>query len=166
MRGKTDGDRSAAEVDRGAEEDVRGERGDEHRGESRQCHRDRGDGPRLDHHEQGPAVQITEQRRDALAQVDVLAAGIGEHRRQLAVGQRPHQRDHAGDPPHREQQPRGDDLPQDLGRNDVDPRADHRADHERRGVEARNSFHELRLRLLRRGHAVLLAGEGNGAWIT
>ena len=134
------------EVQGRPEEHVGREGRPEDGGEPCERDRDRGDGPGLDHHEQRPAVQVAEQRGDSLAQVDVLPAGAGEHGRQLAVGERAHERDDARYAPDHEQQARAADFPQDLRRNDEDPRADHRSDHEGGGVEPGDSFDELGLR--------------------
>ena len=55
---------------------------------AREADRDRRDRAGLDDQEQRPAVQETPERRERLAEIDVLAAGARHHRRQLAVRQR------------------------------------------------------------------------------
>src|SRR5207245_2827900 len=72
----------------------------------------------LDNHEQGPAVQVPEQGRDGFTQVHVLPARAGEHRRQLAVGERAHEGDDPGGRPDDEQQARGMDFAKHLRRDD------------------------------------------------
>ena len=102
---------------------------------------DRRDRAGLDHHEQRPAVEESPQRRERFAQVDVLPAGPRHHRRQLAVGQRSGERQHAGDDPGDQQQPGLAGLPSHLGRHEEDARPDHRADDDhRRRVESKTAL--------------------------
>src|SRR2546422_6431268 len=95
---------------------------------------------------------VAEQRRDALAQIHVLSPRAGEHRSQLAVRERAHERDDARHPPDDEQQARSMDLAEDLRRDDEDPRPDHRTDDEGGGVEPGDRLDEIGLRLLGGGH--------------
>src|SRR6266702_4752200 len=75
----------------------------------------------------------------------------------LTYGEGAHQGDDARERPDDEQQARGVDFAQDLRRDDEDPRTDHRPHDERRGVEPGDGPDELGLRLLGRGHPVVLA---------
>ena len=71
--------------------------GTEHAEKSRKGHGHRGDRARLDHQEERPAVEKAPKRRVGFAQVNVLAAGLGHHRRELAVGERRADGQKAGD---------------------------------------------------------------------
>src|SRR5207247_7136550 len=62
----------------------------------------------------------------------------------------------AGEGPDQEHDARGVHLPQDVGRDDEDARADHRADHEGRGIEPRDRLDEFGARLLRGRHVAAL----------
>jgi hypothetical protein len=66
--------------------------GEKHPQKLAEGHAHRGDGPGLDHQEQRPPEQKSPQRPQRLAQVDILSAGLGHHRRQLTVTERPNQR--------------------------------------------------------------------------
>ena len=93
------------EMDRRDQVVVVGDPRHEHAEEAREADGDGGDRAGLDDEEQRPAVQKAPQRRERLAQVDVLAAGARHHRRQLAVRQRADDRQHAGDDPADSSQP-------------------------------------------------------------
>jgi len=58
----------------------------------------------VDHDEQGPAVEVAEQRRDPFAQIDVIPARFGEHGRQLPIRQRAEQRHDTRQQPNGEEQ--------------------------------------------------------------
>ena len=64
----------------------------------------RGDGAGLYDQEQCPAVKETEKRVERLAQVNVLAARVGHHRRKLAVSDRGDDGHQAGQDPGQEHQ--------------------------------------------------------------
>ena len=91
--------------------------------------------PALDDEEDRPAVEEPDERPEGLAQKDVLAAGLGHHRAQLAVGERAEQRQRAADEPQAEVDAGRADEPGHDRRRDEDARADHRAHDQRRGAE-------------------------------
>ena len=97
------------------EEDVGADGGHQDAQELGERHRHGGDGAGLDDREQGPAVEEARQRREPLAQEDVLPAGLGHHRRQLGVGQRAGHRHRPGHDPD-EQQRRPGPRPRPAGR--------------------------------------------------
>ncbi len=123
------------EVDRRDDPGGRGDRREQHPQKPGEAHGHGGDGSRLDHQEQRPAVEEPPERRVGLAQVDVLAARLRHHRRQLAVGESGGDRQQPGHHPDRQQPAGGPHLPRDLGRDDEDPRADHRAGHDHGRIE-------------------------------
>jgi hypothetical protein len=105
LPGEADLDRSAGQMHRGAEEDVRRDTGNQHGDETRKCGADGGYGARLDHREQRPAIQEPGQRRQSFAQVDVESTRAREHCAQLAVGEHAEDEHQRGDRPDEEQEP-------------------------------------------------------------
>ena len=132
-----------AQVDWGDQVVVLGNRGPEHAEEARKRHADRGNSAGLNDEEERPPVQKPPQRRERLAQVDVLATGARHHGGQFAVGQRSRQGEQPRDQPGRQQPGRAADQARDVGGDDEDPRADHRADHHHRRVKQPESAFEL-----------------------
>src|SRR6266702_2519451 len=122
---------------------IRREARPEHRGKPREGNRDSRDRAGLNHDKQCPTIEVAEQRRDRFAQIDVVAAGLWVHRRELAIRQRTEQGHDSRQHPHEQQQAGGMDLPQDVGRHDEDAGSDHRSDDEGGGVEPRNRPDEL-----------------------
>ena len=112
----------------------RGEPGEQHAGEFGEGDRHRRDRRRLNHEQHRPAVQESPQWPEHLANVDILPAGVRHGGGELAVVQSGHHCHKAGDQPYRQQQPRAIDLPRNVRRDDEDAGADHRADHDHRGV--------------------------------
>ena len=105
-------------------------------------HADGGDGPGLDDQKERPAVEKAPQRPQRLAQVDVLAAGLGHHGRQLAVAERA---DHGQDGRHHpraQKERRGVGAAGNVGIDDEDAGADHGADDDRRGAEEAKALHQ------------------------
>src|SRR6266699_1012845 len=140
------------EVHGESEEHVGREAGPEDAREPRERDRNRRDRAGLNDHEQRPAVQVAEQRRDTLAQIHILSPRAGEHRGQLAVRERAHEGDDARHRPDDEQQARSMDFTEHLRRDDEDPRPDHRPDHQGRGIEPGDRLDEIGLWLLGSGH--------------
>ena len=128
-----------------------GYRREEHAQELAECHADCGNRAGLDDQVQRPAVEKSPQRPQRLAQVHVLPARVRHHRRQFAVGQRAGDGQEAGHQPRRNQQRRRVDLARNLGRDNKDARADHRAHHQRGCAGQAQSFYKF----------VFAAGEGN-----
>ena len=105
-------------------------------------HRDGGDGSRLNDQKERPAVEKSPQRPQRLAQVDVLAAGLGHHGRQLAVAERG---DHGQDGRHHpraQKQRRGVGAAGNVRVDDEDAGADHRSDHQRGRAEKAKALHQ------------------------
>ena len=140
--GEESDDRDGQELRRGdveasgLEEDVLlGEPGQEHARVLGEGHRDSRDGAGLDDQEQRPAVEEARQRAVGLAQVDVLAARVGDHARQLAVAHGRGHGDERGDEPDDQQPARAAHGARDVGADDEDARADHGAGHQHGRVE-------------------------------
>src|SRR5207253_1616124 len=94
-----------------------------------------GDRARLDDEHERPAVEEAPERPVQLAQVDVLPAGARHGGGQVPVAERARHGERPGDGPHGEQ-PAGRRQPaRDVGRDDEDARADHRAGDQRGRVE-------------------------------
>ncbi len=64
----------------------------------------RGDGAGLNDDEHRPAVEVADEPVVALVEVDVLAAGVAEHARDLGDRQGPEERHDAGDDPDEDEQ--------------------------------------------------------------
>jgi hypothetical protein len=103
----------------------------------------------LDDQEERPAVEKAPERRERLAQVNVLAARPRHHGGQLAVRQRRRQRQQPRDEPRGEQPSRAAHLPSDVGRDEEDARPDHRPDNDHRRVEQTEPAFELGVQALR-----------------
>ncbi len=104
---------------------------------------DRGNRAALNHQEERPAVEEAPQRPERLSQVDILAAGVGHHRRQFAVGERRHHGHEAGHQPCRNQQGGRVHDARDVGGHDEDARSDHRAHHQRGGAGEPQAFYKF-----------------------
>ena len=102
----------------------------------------RGDGARLDDQKERPAVEKAPQRTQRFAQIDVLAAGVGHHRRQLAVGQRAGDGHESGDQPGGDQQGGRIAEAGDIGGDNEDARADHGAHDQRGGAGKAQTFYK------------------------
>ena len=104
---------------------------------------------RLGRRARDQALRPTEQKRPppavGLANVDVLPAGIGHHRRQLGVGEGAGKREQACDDPHREHQARRTDVARHHARLEKDARADHVGDVDRRRGGETETAHECRV---------------------
>ena len=72
---------------------------------------DRRDRAGLNDEKERPAVEETPERREGFAQINVLAAGLGHHGGQLAVGERGHERQQTGNEPDDKQPAGRADLP-------------------------------------------------------
>lgn len=93
------------------------------------------DGAALDDQQQPPAVHEPGERMVGIAQVGVVAAGLGAQRAELGKGQRAAQRYHAAGDPRRQHQRAGTEpLGNDVG-IDEDAGADDAADHDHGGIE-------------------------------
>jgi hypothetical protein len=92
-------------------------------------HRDSCDGPGLDDEEERPAVEKSPQRPQRFAQVNILAAGLGHHGRQLAVAERGGEGQDGRHHPCAQKQRRGLGSASDVRAYDVDAGTDHRSDH-------------------------------------
>ncbi len=101
-----------------------------------------GDGPCLDDQEERPAIEKTPQRSQRLAQVDVLAAGLGHHGRQLAVAERGGEGQDGRHHPRAQKQRRGAGAAGNVRADNVDAGADHRSDHYRGGAEEAKALHQ------------------------
>ena len=131
--------------DRGDDPRVGRNRGREHAEEAGECNRYRRNRSGLNDQEKRPAVEKTPQRRIGFAQVDVLSARLGHHRRKLAIGKRRGNRQDAGNNPGEEQTARRTRLPGDVGGHDEDAGANHRADDNHGGVEQAQAADKPRL---------------------
>src|ERR1035441_3792591 len=78
-----------------------------------------GDGPRLDDQEERPPEEKTPERPQRLAQIDILAAGLGHHRRQFAVAKRSNQGENGGHYPGAQEEGRRAGSPGNVGIDDV-----------------------------------------------
>ena len=107
----------------------------EHAEEFGERNADSGDEAGLDDEKAGPAVEKAPERTIGFTQENVLAAGIGHHGRELGVTDRPNDRQDAGENPHEQQPAGGPDITADVGGNDEDARADHRAGDQHGGVK-------------------------------
>ena len=105
-------------------------------------HRNSGDGSRLNHQKQRPAVEKSPQRPQRLAQVDVLAAGLGHHRRQLAVAERANHGQDGRHHPRAQKQRRRVGAAGNVRIDNEDAGADHRADHQRGRAEKAKTLHQ------------------------
>ena len=103
-------------------------------------HRHRRDGAGLDHHEERPAVEEAVERAEGFAQVDVLAAGVRHGRGQFAVAERRDQGEDRGDEPGHHHQAGRLHLARDIGGDDEDAGADHRAHHQGGGIDQAEAF--------------------------
>ena len=74
------------------------------RGVFRKDIRDGGDGTGLDHREHGPAIKIGEEGAKHAVEIDILAAGFGDHAGNLRVGKRAEKGDRARNEPNPQQQ--------------------------------------------------------------
>ncbi len=73
--------------------------GKEHAEKLAESYADCGDGARLDHEKERPAIEKTPERPKRLAQVNILAAGFGHHGGEFAIAQRADDRHEGGDHP-------------------------------------------------------------------
>ena len=102
-----------------------GDRGEEDAEKLAEGYADGGNGAALNDEKERPAVEEAPQRAEGLAQVDVLAAGLGHHGRQFAVGERRDDGHEAGDQPGRNQQGGRVHDARDVGGDDEDAGANH-----------------------------------------
>ena len=91
--------------------------------------------PRLDHQKQRPPKQKTPQRPQRFSQIDILSAGLRHHRRQLAITERPNQRQHSRHNPRTQKQRRRSHAPRNVSIHNVDARPNHRSDDDRGSTE-------------------------------
>src|SRR5271169_2236842 len=91
-----------------------------------------GDGARLNHEKQSPTVEKTPEWAERLAQIHVLPAGSRHHGREFAVGERTDDGQKASDKPGAYEQRRRGYLARNLGGDNEDAGADHRA-HDQHG---------------------------------
>ena len=106
-------------------------------------HADGGDGSGLDDEKQRPAVKKSPQRPQRLAQVNVLAAGLGHHRGQFAVAERANHGQHGRDHPRAQEERRRVGAAGDVGIDKKDAGADHGAGHEGGGAEQAEGLHQF-----------------------
>ena len=116
-------------------------------------------GARLDHQEQGPPIQKAPHRPQRLAQIYILSARPGHHRREFPVAQSADHRHRRGYQPRGNQQSGRSYVPADIGRHDEDTRADHRSNNNGGGAEETESLHQVRAR---RGRRLLCGGAADG----
>ena len=108
----------------------RRDRRKEHAKKFAERHAHRRDGSGLDHEKQRPAIKKSPQRPQRLAQIDILAARLGHHRRQFAVAQRANDRQDGRDHPGAQEQRRRVGAPRDVGIHNENAGADHGTDHD------------------------------------
>jgi hypothetical protein len=101
------------------------------------------DRPGSGHDEAHPSEEKRRQLAVRPAQVDVLAAGVRQHRAELRVGQRACEREEAGGHPCRQHEQRRSRVLGHDGRFEEDAGADHRADDQSRRVRERQTADEL-----------------------
>ena len=107
-------------------------------------HGERGDGAAVGDCEQHPAVEKGDQIAVSLAQINVLAAGVGKHRAEFGEGDAAEERNHAADHPHQQKQ---HGLRQRAGNvfgGEKNRRADDAADQQQHGIEQAESANESR----------------------
>jgi hypothetical protein len=101
---------------------------------ARQADGDGGDGGRLGHGKPGPHVEEGGGVAVRAAQVDVFAAGVGQHGAQFGVGHGAEEREQSADDPGEIDQGRGADVLHHLARHKEDAAADDGADDNGRGL--------------------------------
>ena len=106
--------------------------------------RNGGNGAGLDDEKERPAVEEAPHRAEALAQVHVLAAGLGHHGGEFAVTQRTDDGHDGGDRPGCDEERRRVDDARHVRRDDKDAGADHGAGHDCGGGEQTEALDELR----------------------
>ena len=95
---------------------------------------DGGDGGGLGHREPGPHIEEGGGVAVDAAQVDVLAAGVGQHGAQFGVGHGAEEREQAADDPRQVDQRGRADVVHHLAGNEEDAAADDGADHDGGGL--------------------------------
>ena len=90
-----------------------------------------------------PSEEKRRQLAVGLAKVDVLAAGVRQHRAELRIAQRAGEREQAGGDPGRQHEQRRAGILRHDRRLDEDAGADHRADDQRRRIRERQAANEL-----------------------
>ena len=93
---------------------------------------DGGDGAALNDKEKRPSIEETPEWAERFAQVDILAAGPGHHRRQFAVAERGGEGENGRDHPCAKKERRGVCAAGDVGIDNEDSGANHRADDQSR----------------------------------
>ena len=86
---------------------------DQNTGVTRKPDSDRRDCAGLYNEKERPAVEKTPQRRERFAQINILPPGLRHHGRQLAIRERGHKREQAGDEPDNKQPAGRANLPGD-----------------------------------------------------
>ena len=109
-----------------------------------------GDGAGLDDEEQRPAVEEAPEAAEGFAQVDVLAAGVRHGGGEFAVAEGGDDGERRADQPAEDQQAGRFHLARDIGADDEDAGADHRAHDERGGGGEAEAFDEAGGLLFRR----------------
>ena len=107
-------------------------------------HRHRRNRSRLDHQEERPPVQKAPQWPQRLAQVNVLAARLGHHRRQLAVAQRADHGQNRRHHPRAQQKRWRAGAACNIGIDNEDARADHRTGNDGGRTEQAQALHQVR----------------------
>jgi hypothetical protein len=148
----------SAQVERRHDEAIVGDPGHQRAEVAREPDRHRRDRAGLDDQKERPAVEKAPDRRERFAEIDVLAAGARHHRRELAVRQRPDDRQQPCDHPPDQQPPRTADRPRHVGGHDEDSRPDHRADHHHGRVVETQPARELGVERGRRHGGFRLGG--------
>ena len=111
---------------------------------TREAHSDGGDGSGLNYKKERPSVKKTPERRIRFAEIDVLAAGVGKKRGEFAIGKRGGDGEQAGEHPSEDKAARGTGLARNVGSDDENAGADHRADNDHGAVEEADGADESR----------------------
>ena len=99
-----------------------------------------GDGGSLNDEEHGPAVEEAPERAERFAEIDVLTAGVRHGRGEFAVAERADYGHDSRDDPDGEQESGALHLVNDVGGDDEDTGADHRAADDHGGIEEAEAF--------------------------